>query len=76
LRALPLFVRPTRRRMRAFIGWETGRIAVNPAWLELIACDAADFPSSKIVMPRRSRPEQLGALHSAHTSAGREQQGA
>lgn len=62
LRALPLFVRPTAQRMRDFITWETGGTAVNPAWLELIALGIADFPSSKIVMPRQPKAAQLETL--------------
>lgn len=61
LRAVPLFVRPTAPRMRAFIRWETGGLPVNAAWLELVALGAADFPSSKIVMPHRPKLDQLEA---------------
>jgi pimeloyl-ACP methyl ester carboxylesterase len=61
LRAVPLFVRPTAQRMRAFIGWETGGIPIDPAWLELAALGLAGFPSSKIVMPRRPEAGRLRA---------------
>ncbi|MCW2637958.1 MAG: hypothetical protein JWP76_264 [Dactylosporangium sp.] len=54
LRAVPLFARPTVGRIRKFITWETGGIAVNPAWLNLMAL-TAEFPQSKIVMPRRPK---------------------
>jgi pimeloyl-ACP methyl ester carboxylesterase len=60
LRAVPLFARPTVGRIRNFITWETGGIAVNPAWLNLMAL-TAEFPQSKIVMPRRPKAEQLAA---------------
>jgi pimeloyl-ACP methyl ester carboxylesterase len=62
LRAVPLFVRPTAARMRAFIGWETGGMTVNPAWLTLAALGTADFPQSKIIMPHRPAAESLRAL--------------
>lgn len=60
LRAVPLFVRPSAQRLRAFVEWETGDVAVNPAWLELMAL-SAEFPQAKIVMPRRPTAERLRA---------------
>jgi pimeloyl-ACP methyl ester carboxylesterase len=60
LRAVPLFVRPTPARLRSFFRWETGGMPLNPAWLEL-AARGADFPQSKIVMPRRPSAESLRA---------------
>jgi pimeloyl-ACP methyl ester carboxylesterase len=60
LRAVPLFVRPTPARLRAFFRWETRGLPINPAWLDL-AARGADFPQSKIVMPRRPSTESLGA---------------
>jgi pimeloyl-ACP methyl ester carboxylesterase len=62
LRAVPLFIRPTAGRWRSFIKWETGGMPINPAWLDLVARGAADFPQSKIVMPRRPSAESLRAL--------------
>ncbi|GAA4566146.1 alpha/beta fold hydrolase [Planotetraspora kaengkrachanensis] len=60
LRSVPLFVRPDADRMRAFIHWETGGAAVDPAWLRLM-CLGAEFPRSKVVMPRRPASERLRA---------------
>jgi pimeloyl-ACP methyl ester carboxylesterase len=58
LHAVPVFARPGAERMRAFIRWETGGMAVDPAWLELM-CLSMEFPSSKIVLPRRPAPDRL-----------------
>jgi hypothetical protein len=41
--------------MRNFITWETSNIAVNPAWLNLMAL-TAEFPQS-----RRQRPQAHAA---------------
>lgn len=60
LRAVPTFVRPSPERIRAFITWETGGIGVDPAWLKLISL-GCEFPSAKIVMPRRPAPDRLRA---------------
>ncbi|GAA4591374.1 alpha/beta fold hydrolase [Planotetraspora phitsanulokensis] len=60
LHAVPQFVRPSAERTRAFIGWETGGAAVDPTWLRLV-CLGAEFPRSKVVMPRRPAPERLRA---------------
>jgi pimeloyl-ACP methyl ester carboxylesterase len=58
LHAVPVFARPGAERMRAFIRWETGGMAVDPAWLRLM-CLSLEFPRSKIVMPRRPASERL-----------------
>lgn len=58
LHALPLFVRPSAQRMRAFLRWETGGQPLDPAWARLAAL-GAEFPSTKVVMPRRPPPERL-----------------
>ncbi|KOG37080.1 alpha/beta fold hydrolase [Streptomyces resistomycificus] len=58
LRALPTLIRPTARRARAFIAWETDGADVDPAWLELYA-RAAEFPHTKVVVGRRPRPRRL-----------------
>ncbi|TXS78287.1 alpha/beta fold hydrolase, partial [Streptomyces sp. sk2.1] len=46
LRALPMLLRPDARRTRAFLEWETGGAALDPAWLRLRHA-AADFPSAR-----------------------------
>ncbi|MCI3270218.1 alpha/beta fold hydrolase [Streptomyces cylindrosporus] len=44
LHALPLMLRPTPRRARAFLEWETGGAELDPDWLRLQMA-AAGFPS-------------------------------
>jgi len=61
LRAVPLFVAPSRRRMRAFLDWETGGRHLDDAWLDLIAL-GAELPRSKIVMPRQPAAAALRAV--------------
>lgn len=61
LRAVPLFIRPTTGRWRSFIKWETRGMPIDPAWLDLVARGAADFPQSKIVMPHRPPADALRA---------------
>ncbi|MGW1196408.1 alpha/beta fold hydrolase [Streptomyces sp. NPDC002536] len=63
LRALPLLARPTARRARAFLDWETGGADIDPAWRELHGL-AAEFPRRKIVTGRRPTARQLGGLTS------------
>ena len=60
LRAVPLFVRPAPARLRAFFRWETRGMPIDAAWLEL-AARGAEFPQSKIVMPRRPSAGSLRA---------------
>ncbi|MFF4406285.1 alpha/beta fold hydrolase [Streptomyces sp. NPDC001262] len=62
LRALPLLARPTARRARAFLDWETGGADIDPAWCELHGL-AAEFPRRKIVTGRRPAARQLGELN-------------
>jgi pimeloyl-ACP methyl ester carboxylesterase len=61
LRAVPLFVSPSAERIRAFLGWETAGMPVDPAWLKLM-CLSAEIPSAKVVMPRRPSADQLRRL--------------
>jgi pimeloyl-ACP methyl ester carboxylesterase len=58
LRALPMLIRPTAQRARAFLAWETHSAEVDPAWLDLYGL-AAEFPHTKIVVGKRPRPRQL-----------------
>ncbi|GAB2842327.1 alpha/beta fold hydrolase [Actinoallomurus bryophytorum] len=60
LRSVPIFVRPSPERMRAFITWETAGMRVDPDWLKLV-CAGRRFPSAKIVLPRRPDPDRLRA---------------
>ncbi|MFC9327540.1 alpha/beta fold hydrolase [Kitasatospora sp. NPDC057015] len=52
LRALPLLLRPTARRARGFIAWETGGAELDPRWLELYGL-GAELPRAKVVVGRR-----------------------
>jgi pimeloyl-ACP methyl ester carboxylesterase len=58
LRALPLLIRPTARRARTFLAWETRGAEADPAWLDLYGL-AAEFPRTKVVMGKRPKPRQL-----------------
>ncbi|MFI1361785.1 alpha/beta fold hydrolase [Streptomyces griseochromogenes] len=62
LHALPMLLRPSPRRVRAFLEWETGGgAALDPDWLTLQEA-AAGFPSAKPVTEPRPSPEALRAL--------------
>ncbi|WP_329216551.1 alpha/beta hydrolase [Streptomyces sp. NBC_01485] len=61
LHALPMLLRPTPRRVRAFLEWETGGTALDPDWLRLQET-AAGFPSGKPVTGPRPGPEALRTL--------------
>jgi pimeloyl-ACP methyl ester carboxylesterase len=62
LHGVPVLLRPTAAKMRALIRWETGGQPVDPTWLDLVATAADDFPSSKVVMPRRPDAARLRAV--------------
>ncbi|MEV6049524.1 alpha/beta fold hydrolase [Streptomyces sp. NPDC052107] len=61
LRALPMLLRPTPRRVRAFLEWETGGAPLDPDWLALQEA-AAGFPAAKPVTGPRPAPDALRAL--------------
>ncbi|GGU48073.1 hypothetical protein GCM10010211_10300 [Streptomyces albospinus] len=64
LHALPMLVRPTPRRVRAFLEWETGAAGgapLDPDWLALQEA-AAGFPALKPVTGPRPAPDVLRAL--------------
>ncbi|MEU6776468.1 alpha/beta hydrolase [Streptomyces sp. NPDC046759] len=61
LRALPMLLRPTPRRVRAFLEWESGGGAPDPDWLALQEA-AAGFPSARPVTGPRPAPDALRAL--------------
>ncbi|OPG11403.1 alpha/beta fold hydrolase [Microbispora sp. GKU 823] len=61
LRALPMLLRPTVRRRRAFIDWETGRTALDEKWRRLNDL-AAGFPAARPLTGPRPGPEELRAL--------------
>ncbi|WP_330267432.1 alpha/beta fold hydrolase [Streptomyces griseorubiginosus] len=59
--ALPMLLRPTPTRVRAFLTWETGGAALDPDWLRLQEA-AAGFPAIRPVTGPRPAPEALRAL--------------
>ncbi|MGW1164231.1 alpha/beta fold hydrolase [Streptomyces sp. NPDC002550] len=61
LHALPMLLRPTPRRVRAFLEWETGGAPQDPDWLALQEA-AAGFPAAKPVTGPRPAPDALRAL--------------
>ncbi|MFE9672928.1 alpha/beta fold hydrolase [Streptomyces sp. NPDC006259] len=61
LHALPVLLRPTPRRVRAFLAWETGGAALDPDWLRLQEA-AAGFPAAKPVTGPRPSPARLRGL--------------
>ncbi|MFF0250049.1 alpha/beta fold hydrolase [Streptosporangium sandarakinum] len=61
LRALPMLLRPTPGRVRAFTAWEAGGTPVDEDWLELYVSGSTDFPRSKIIPIRRPDAARLRA---------------
>ena len=61
LRAVPLLVRPTRKRMRSLIRWETQNAPVDADWLDLTE-RGTDFPSAKPVVPPRPKGDLWATL--------------
>ncbi|MDQ0760162.1 alpha/beta fold hydrolase [Streptomyces canus] len=63
LRALPMLLRPTPARVRAFLDWETGGAAgLDPDWLRLQEA-AAGFPAAGPVTGPRPAPDALRVLN-------------
>jgi len=62
LRAVPLLTRPTGKRERDFITWETAGQPLDADWLDLITRGVADFPRGKTVVPKRPKATALAAL--------------
>jgi pimeloyl-ACP methyl ester carboxylesterase len=60
LRAIPLFVRPSAARMRAFLDWETRGAPRDPGWRRVMEL-GLEQPKAKIVLPRRPPAERLRA---------------
>jgi pimeloyl-ACP methyl ester carboxylesterase len=61
LRALPMLLRPTPRRVRAFLEWETRGAAPDSDWLRLQEA-AAGFPAGRPVTGPRPTPRELRTL--------------
>ncbi|MEV0484330.1 alpha/beta fold hydrolase [Streptomyces sp. NPDC050508] len=64
LHALPMLLRPTARRVRAFLEWETGGVPLDPDWLRLQEAGAG-FPSVKPVTGPRPAPDALRGLNAS-----------
>jgi pimeloyl-ACP methyl ester carboxylesterase len=62
LRAVPLFVRPSAEKMRAFLAWETRGATLDPTWLHLVALAGGEVQGSPVVLPRRPDAAALRAL--------------
>ncbi|MCX5209025.1 alpha/beta fold hydrolase [Kitasatospora sp. NBC_00240] len=60
LRALPMLLRPTARRARSFLAWETGGAELDRRWLELYGL-GAELPRARVVLGRRPAAERLRA---------------
>ncbi|MFD7257129.1 alpha/beta fold hydrolase [Streptomyces sp. NPDC059874] len=58
LRALPMLVRPSPRRIRSFLDWETGGAVLDPAWLRL-QDETARFPTARPITG--PRPDLTGS---------------
>ncbi len=62
LHALPVVLRPSVRRIRAFLEWETGGVPLDAQWLELQEATAG-FPTAKPVTGPRPSAAALRSLH-------------
>ncbi|WP_033214560.1 alpha/beta fold hydrolase [Kitasatospora phosalacinea] len=61
LHAAPMLARPSERRARAFLAWETGGVPLDPDWTRLYGL-AATFPATRPVTGPRPTAEALAAL--------------
>ena len=61
LHALPMLLRPTPNRVRAFLTWESQGATLDPDWLRLQEA-AAGFPTGKPVTGPRPTPAALHSL--------------
>ncbi|MFE2329538.1 alpha/beta fold hydrolase [Streptomyces sp. NPDC059385] len=61
LRALPMVLRPTPRRIRSFLAWETGGAVLDEDWLRL-QDEVAGFPVVRPVTGPRPEPAGLREL--------------
>ena len=67
LRAVPVLIRPTEKRQRSLIVWETAGAGVDPRWLRVTALGTAAFGRTTLVVPPRPKPDALARL-TAHTA--------
>jgi len=61
LRAFPLSVRPSARRLRRLLRWESAGGDLDPDWLELVTLGAVRRPRPTVVTGPRPEPERLAA---------------
>lgn len=61
LRALPVLLRPSPARNRAWLRWETRGAELDPAWVDLYA-EGATFPSAKPLTGPRPGAEALRTI--------------
>ncbi|MFG3013886.1 alpha/beta fold hydrolase [Streptomyces cinerochromogenes] len=59
LRSLPILLRPTEARARAFLDRETAGTDTDPDWKQLYALAASGFSNRKLVVGRRPDPAAL-----------------
>jgi len=62
LRAVPMMLRPTPRRIRTFLEWESGAATPDAEWLRLQEATAG-FPTTKPVTGPRPSATALRSLH-------------
>ena len=62
LRALPLVLRPTPARKRAFWTWEAGDVPLDDGAMEAISVGVGALPAPRIVWPRRPSADALRGL--------------
>ncbi|MFD5074604.1 alpha/beta fold hydrolase [Streptomyces sp. NPDC058371] len=60
VRALPMLLKPTAERVRAFHRWETGRDPEDPAWQAFLD-STATTRRSKVIAMRRPKAQDLSA---------------
>jgi pimeloyl-ACP methyl ester carboxylesterase len=61
LRAVPVMLRPSPKRTLKNLAWETSGADLDPAWLELLAAEAAS-PRPKYVTATPVKPDALSTL--------------
>ncbi|QSE88747.1 alpha/beta fold hydrolase [Rhodococcus pseudokoreensis] len=62
LHAVPVLIRPTERRQRRLIRWETAGAGVDPRWLGVTALGAAAFGRTTLAVPPRPTAAALAGL--------------
>ena len=65
LRALPLFIRPSAKRARHVIEWESDRVPLDSMSVTLACLGGGEFRGSKLVVPHPPNPDDLRSLNVA-----------